>query len=802
MSSTSSREASQRGSLVAMRDAVELDPKALLAVYRRWSDATGRRTRQGRSTVIDNHFRGVLLKLREKAGVDSPTLLPSALPLLDVPRMDGGGLVSTAAKVELWRRQMLINNIIAHVVNMWPHHRQSEQALSWLEDELRPLIGAFPVPALSAKRTALVGLAVLAGKTAATTALALSMRPQLKQIARANEILFRALRVLVAPTPADDQVLEATVAELLALHADPSFRALAGPWVADQVRYLRQAALSVAALLLPGEGVLDALYSEWRTGNEAAPAAVGVPSRVDDHPEGPVRVSVVVLGAAAAGQAERLVDSLECQPERFECFAQAEGRALVGPARPAVLRFPELRKRVTGEWVALVTQPAVLAHEAWSSLSAAARAQPQAEVFYSDHDLRRADGVLTRPFFKPAWSPDLYRETNYLGGVLFVKKAAFDAWAAPLEKATDADVARLVLSLESRAGAIGRVPRVLWHELGGERNVDAGHSAAVAEKVAKLDGKATLLPTPTGQRVRYAVEGQPLVSIVVPFKDRPELLEQLVTTLLANETYPNFELVLVSNNSRNRATFQTLAALEDERIHWHEWNHPFNYQAINNAAVKSWTKGEVLLFLNNDISFGEGGALCELLGHALRPEVGAVGANLLYPNGRLQHAGVALGIAGMAAHPFQHVRPNAKWTAFGVPAWTRNVLAVTGACLMMRREVFLEVGGFDEEFVVSGGDVDLCLRVGEKGYRVINTPHVAVTHHESATRSGMVIPDSDAWKSYQSFHRYVRDGDPYYHPNLSLTSQDVLPRQERRSGLELAWQLLSMALESSKQLLG
>jgi len=202
------------------------------------------------------------------------------------------------------------------------------------------------------------------------------------------------------------------------------------------------------------------------------------------------------------------------------------------------------------------------------------------------------------------------------------------------------------------------------------------------------------------------------------------------------------------------------------------------------------------LFLNNDIEWRGPHILDELVSQAQRPEVGAVGALLRYPNGTVQHAGVTIGLSGMAAHPFAGANPDAAYTPFGRPASTRNLLAVTGACLAMRRSVFDEVGGFDERFQVATGDVDLCLRIHEKGYRILHTPWVHLVHHESATRTNQVI-EIDAWEGYDALLGYLRSGDPFYNPNLTVLSPDCMPRLDDRSPEVLARQMLAYQLPSS-----
>lgn len=192
-------------------------------------------------------------------------------------------------------------------------------------------------------------------------------------------------------------------------------------------------------------------------------------------------------------------------------------------------------------------------------------------------------------------------------------------------------------------------------------------------------------------RVRYPVRGTPKVSIIVPFKDRPDLLRTLVDSLLAQTRYPHFEVLLVSNNSTRPETFALLEQWVDPRLVKLTWDHPFNYPAINNWAAKQ-ASGELLLFLNNDMEVVDPSWLDELVSQAQRPEVGAVGCKLLFPEGTVQHAGVVVGMTGFAGHPFWRLPEGPISTPFGHTEWTRNWLSVTSACVILRREVFESLG--------------------------------------------------------------------------------------------------------------
>ncbi len=314
-------------------------------------------------------------------------------------------------------------------------------------------------------------------------------------------------------------------------------------------------------------------------------------------------------------------------------------------------------------------------------------------------------------------------------------------------------------------------------------------------------------PTPfdfTTNRVVWPIPvSEPLVSVVIPTRDRADLLAQCVNGVLNQTKYQNIELVIVDNESVELATLELFAQLrkEDARVRVLSYSGAFNFPALNNAAARE-ANGEVLLLLNNDISVLEPNWLRELVSHALRPDVGAVGAKLVYPDGRVQHAGIVLGPDGEARH-VQRLSPRNDPGYFRQLALARTLTAVTGACLCLRKSVFFEAGGLDEvNLPISYNDVDLCLRIGDLGYRVVWTPFAELFHLESASRG---FDDADPIKRERCSREwsYVRkrwasflgNGDPFYNPNVLQTwerfSVPVPPRAARtwHPGLAQAFDL-------------
>lgn len=357
------------------------------------------------------------------------------------------------------------------------------------------------------------------------------------------------------------------------------------------------------------------------------------------------------------------------------------------------------------------------------TLTAGARAVFHA-AFAADPELRLAygDTYFTGPrtaALKPGWSPDYLQGVDYLGGCFAVRGPVPDS--------------PRVLPADTRAI---RIPEF-------------------------LSQRAEPAPGPAGSRP--TLSSTPRVSLVVPFRDKAPLLAGLLASLRRYDPGLPYDVILASNQSRERETFDLLEGLREPHVSWFAWDHPFNWSAINNAAARRAT-GDLLLFLNNDVEARHDGWLRSLAAYAVQPAIGAVGARLLYRDGSIQHAGVVLGLRGLAGHAFARWRPEYGPTAFGDPTATRNWSAVTGACLMVRRALFEEVRGFDERFVVTGSDVAFCLRLRARGLRTVNVGHVALTHFESVSRRPLGVLAEDLRLEAEAYGGVT---EPYWHPRLS-----------------------------------
>jgi GT2 family glycosyltransferase len=431
-----------------------------------------------------------------------------------------------------------------------------------------------------------------------------------------------------------------------------------------------------------------------------------------------------------------------------------------------------------GQFVALLDHDDELAPEALFEVARAIGENPQLDVLYSDEDKLDTRGRREEPFFKPDWSPDLLLSYNYACHLSVIRRSLaveVGGFRDGFDGSQDHD---LLLRATERARSVGHVPKVLYHWRKVPGSTAAAHDAkpaafeasrrAVEDALARrgIAGVATM-PSPGVVRVRREIADPPLVSIIVPTRDRSDLMRTLVDSLESKTAYRNWELVVIDNASSELESVAYLAELgRRHRVVRDE--SPFNWSAINNLGVRS-AAGRVLLFLNNDIEVRDGEWLDALVEHAVRPEVGAVGAKLLYPNGTIQHAGVVLGIGAVAGHAFKHF-PGDSTGYFGQGAAIRNVSAVTGACLMVRRDAFDEVGGFDERLRVAFNDIDFCLKLRARGYLNIYTPYATLVHHESATRKALHPPADEALMLER--WRDVLANDPFYSPHLTREHED------------------------------
>jgi GT2 family glycosyltransferase/2-polyprenyl-3-methyl-5-hydroxy-6-metoxy-1,4-benzoquinol methylase len=436
-----------------------------------------------------------------------------------------------------------------------------------------------------------------------------------------------------------------------------------------------------------------------------------------------------------------------------------------------------------GEFVGLLDNDDELAPFALFEVVKLLNRIPDLDFIYSDEDKLETNGERTDPFFKPDFSPDLLMSMNYICHFSIIRRELLrkiGGFRKGFEGSQDYD---LILRATEQTCKIAHIPKILYHW----RKIPGSVSASVnAKDYAYQAGRKALeealvrrekcgkveMPEPGRYRIRYEIKDNPLVSIIIPTKDKVEILRRCIESIREKSSYGNYELIVVDNNS-----------IEEETMHYFDliknypecrvlsFNDSFNYSRINNFAVGQ-ARGDLLLFLNNDTEVITSGWMEEMISHAQRREIGAVGIKLLFPNNIVQHGGVIVGLGGVAGHAF-YGSPAGDHGYIDFAMITRNCAAVTAACLMMRHSVFEEVGGFDEELDVAYNDVDLCLKIVNHNYYIVWTPHAVLYHHESASR-GKFQPERNIRYFCDKWQEFLEGGDPFYNPQLALDRSDFM----------------------------
>lgn len=451
----------------------------------------------------------------------------------------------------------------------------------------------------------------------------------------------------------------------------------------------------------------------------------------------------------------------------------------------------------SGEFITFLDHDDELALHALGEVARTVARNPDANIIYSDEDFVDGDGTRCRPHFKPDFSPDLLLGRNFFSHLAVYRSSLLrqlGGHRVGYEGSQDWDLA-LRATEQISPETIVHIPQILYHwraisgsaasHFGGkDYSIDAARRL-LTDHLERTGQNAELLLVPPGRwRVRHILPPDPpSVSLIIPTRNCVTLLRTCVESLLGKTTYPNLEIVIVDNSSDDRETLAYFNELQHRGVKIVRENGPFNFSAINNNAVKH-AKGEILGFLNNDIEVISPDWLGEMVSHAIRPGVAAVGPMLYYPGDRVQHAGVVLGIAGphatcgVAGHVLKGVHRGADEFMTHLQV-VRNYSAVTGACLVVRREIFEELGGFNEaDVAVAYNDIDFCLRARAAGYRNVWTPFAELYHHESASRGFDDTPEKIA--RFEREFSYMRekwgavlDDDPAYNPNLTLMREDL-----------------------------
>lgn len=437
-----------------------------------------------------------------------------------------------------------------------------------------------------------------------------------------------------------------------------------------------------------------------------------------------------------------------------------------------------------GEWVGLLDHDDLLSEDALFWVAHAINQHPGARLIYSDEDKLATNGKRKTPFFKPDWSPHLAISQGYVGHFLCLQTTLIRELGGLNTQSNGAQDYDLWLRASLITRDIVHIPRVLyhWREHAGSTS-SSGDAKPYAHEAGMLVVEEYLKRRYPRNPVKiigsdylfcykaeFDLPSDILVSIIIPTLDKVDLLKTCIDSIASISTWKRLEVLILDNNSSDMETLTYLDEVQaqDSRIRVIRLNVPFNWSRFNNIGANE-AKGDVLIFLNNDTKVVSANWIESLAGYALLPDVGVVGALLLYEDGTIQHSGVVVGMGGWADHVYKKTYPFHEGTGpFVSPVLTRNVLAVTGACMAISRKKFDELGGFDESFIICGSDVELGLRAHRRGYFNIMCAEARLAHYESKTRAPYV-PENDFKQSDIKYAPYrVSKIDPYYNPNLSL----------------------------------
>lgn len=445
----------------------------------------------------------------------------------------------------------------------------------------------------------------------------------------------------------------------------------------------------------------------------------------------------------------------------------------------------------SGDFIAFMDHDDTLALNAFYSIVEELNKNQDIDVFYSDQDIL-VDKLNDRidPLMKPDFDIDFLRCCNYISHLFVVKRSLMNKVGLLNKEYDGSQDYDFTFRCIENSDKICHIPKVLYHwRMTPSSTADdpatkkyayeAGKKAIDAHfKRAGLPATAEITEYYGKYRIHYNWTEQPLLSILIPNKDHTDDLDRCVQSIYGKSTYRNFEFIIVENNSELEETFEYYDRMEKEHDNFHvvKYEGGFNYSKINNFGEK-YVNGDYILLLNNDTEIINDDFLWEMLQYAMRSDVGAVGARLYYGDGTIQHAGVVIGYGQVAGHTFWSFPPN-SYGMLGRVVSIQDYSACTAACLMTKRSVFEEVGGFNEDFAVAFNDIDFCLKIRDKGYLIVYTPFAEAYHYESRSRGYEDTPEKkeryerEAERLRNNWPKYYEDGDPYYSPNLTLEKAD------------------------------
>jgi GT2 family glycosyltransferase len=476
----------------------------------------------------------------------------------------------------------------------------------------------------------------------------------------------------------------------------------------------------------------------------------------------------IVDDASIRGHIRGILDYYSSIENRIKVKYLQQNQGIAGATNEAL-------QLANGEFIGLLDNDDELSQDALFEVVKLLNEHPDADMIYSDEDKMTMNGTRCGPFFKPDWSPDLFFSSMYTCHFGIYRKTIVDkinGFRKGFEGSQDYD---FVLRFIEETNKIYHIPKILyhWRKIPGStaerydvKNSDDASLKALSEAIKRrgIDGTVEIGLQMGGFRVKRRIINNPLVSIIIPTKDKLEFLMRCIDSIKRKTDYPNYEILIVDNKSIESATKDYLKSIDGkDRCRVISYNASFNFSAINNYAAKQ-SGGDFLLFLNNDTEVVSSEWVNAMLEFAQRKETGAVGAKLIYRNNTIQHAGILLGVGGIANHAFYQF-PSSKDSYFSQADVIKNYSAITAACMMIRKSLFEEMQGFDEvNCPIAFNDVDLCLRLREKGYLNVYTPYAVLYHHEAASRGYKRDPEAEYIKKRWG---HIIENDPYYNPNLS-----------------------------------
>ena len=445
----------------------------------------------------------------------------------------------------------------------------------------------------------------------------------------------------------------------------------------------------------------------------------------------------------------------------------------------------------SGDYIAFADHDDLLTPDALFECVKVLNQDRSVEAIYSDEDKVTMDGKeYFEPHFKTDFNIELLCSMNYICHLYVVSKQIIDKIGVLNKEYDGAQDYDFVLRSVEVAQKVYHIPRVLYHWRAhkdstaenpeskmyafeaGARAIQA-HYNRVGIKAKVHQGEYLGL-----YKTEHIIDAKPMISIIIPNKDHIDDLEKCINSIERKSHYENYEYIIIENNSEEEKTFEYYQKVEAEnsKVHVVYWKDEFNYSAINNFGVK-YAKGDYLLFLNNDTEIINDNCLEELVGYCMHEGVGAVGARLYYSDNTIQHAGVIVGFGGIAGHAFLGLDRSANGY-FSRIICAQDLSAVTAACMMVKKEVFEEIGGFDTDLKVAFNDVDLCMKIRTAGYRIVYNPYAELYHYESKSRGLEDTPEKverfngEIATFAQKWPEILKHGDPYYNPNLSMERGD------------------------------